>query len=52
MHSVDPFLTAHTGRLPRPDDLIETVIAPSAAAKSTLPHGARLASKKYWPKAA
>src|SRR5580698_384883 len=27
MHSVDRFLTTHTGSLPRPDDLIEMVIA-------------------------
>ena len=27
MHSVDQFLTTHTGSLPRPDDLIEMVIA-------------------------
>ncbi|MGE3306829.1 MAG: epoxyalkane--coenzyme M transferase, partial [Rhizobiaceae bacterium] len=27
MHSVDRFLTTHTGSLPRPDDLVELVIA-------------------------
>lgn len=27
MHSIDRFLTTHTGSLPRPDDLIEMVIA-------------------------
>jgi 5-methyltetrahydropteroyltriglutamate--homocysteine methyltransferase len=27
MHSLDRFLTTHTGSLPRPDDLIEIVIA-------------------------